>query len=85
MSHYLPDLYAKIVTPSDENSIEAMKARIKVLAFFARVSITTRNREQWIEGWKCKRNDIHEVEEEKMLPSKEHTHLQDQPHSKIWS
>ncbi|CAC5415764.1 unnamed protein product [Mytilus coruscus] len=57
MANYL-ETYAKVVAPSNENSQEAMKARIEVLEFIQRVGNSIRNKDEWIQGWKCSKEII---------------------------
>ena len=56
MANY-PETYAKVILPSNENSQEAMKARIEVLEFLNRVENTNRKKEEWTLGWKCPKGD----------------------------
>ena len=59
-----PDSYARVIQPSNENSVEAIKARIEVLEFISRVQKTTRTKEQWIAGWKCPKKLVVEEEDD---------------------
>ena len=71
MANY-PETYAKVITPSNENSVEAMKARIEILEFIGRVGNTVRTKEQWVQGWKCPKDLVKGTEEddEKDAPRK---------------
>ena len=69
MANY-PETYAQVIQPSNENSVEAMKARIEVLEFIQRVGKTVRTKEQWIQGWKCPRGLICEEEKDHEPPKR---------------
>jgi hypothetical protein len=57
MANY-PEVYARVILPSNENSVQAMKARIEVLEFLTKANHTARTKEQWILGWKCSKELI---------------------------
>jgi hypothetical protein len=57
MANY-PEVYARVISPSNENSVQAMKARIEVLEFLTKANHTARTKEQWILGWKCSKELI---------------------------
>ncbi|XP_052069576.1 neurofilament medium polypeptide-like [Mytilus californianus] len=69
MSNY-PETYAKVISPSNENSQEAMKARIEVLEFLNRVGNTNRKKEDWTQGWKCRREMVRGTQEEEVEQEK---------------
>ncbi|CAC5410327.1 unnamed protein product [Mytilus coruscus] len=69
MSNY-PETYAKVISPSNENSQEAMKARIEVLEFLNRVGNTNRKKEDWTLGWKCPREMVRGTQEEEVEQEK---------------
>ena len=52
MANY-PEAYARVISPPNENSVQAMKARIEVLEFLNKTNNTAMTKEQWILGWKC--------------------------------
>lgn len=63
MANY-PEAYARVISPSNENSVQAMKARIGVLEFLNNANHTTRTKEQWILGWKCSKELINGTAED---------------------
>ena len=69
MANY-PETYAKVILPSNENSQEAMKARIEVLEFLNRVDNTNRKKEEWTLGWKCPKEMVKGTQEEEVESEK---------------
>ncbi|CAG2256847.1 unnamed protein product [Mytilus edulis] len=69
MANY-PETYAKVILPSNENSQEAMKARIEVLEFLNRVDNTNRKKEDWTLGWKCPKEMVRGTQEEEVESEK---------------
>ncbi|XP_063443738.1 uncharacterized protein LOC134724566 [Mytilus trossulus] len=69
MANY-PETYAKVILPSNENSQEAMKARIEVLEFLNRVDNTNRKKEEWTVGWKCPKEMVKGTQEEEVESEK---------------
>ncbi|XP_071151379.1 uncharacterized protein [Mytilus edulis] len=65
-----PETYAKVILPSNENSQEAMKARIEVLEFLNRVDNTNRKKEEWTLGWKCPKEMVKGTQEEEVESEK---------------
>jgi hypothetical protein len=57
MANY-PEVYARVISPSNGNSVQAMKARIEVLEFLTKANHTARTKEQCILGWKCSKELI---------------------------
>ena len=54
MANY-PEVYARVISPSNENSVQA---RIEVLEFLTKANHTARTKEQCILGWKCSKELI---------------------------
>ncbi|CAG2236996.1 unnamed protein product [Mytilus edulis] len=69
MANY-PETYAKVILPPNENSQEAMKARIEVLEFLNRVDNTNRKKEEWTLGWKCPKEMVKGTQEEEVESEK---------------
>jgi hypothetical protein len=54
MANY-PEVYARVISPSNENSVQA---RIEVLEFLTKANHTAKTKEQCILGWKCSKELI---------------------------